>query len=161
MRTEEEITKIYLRNRQLLYKICFLHMKNASDAEDILSDTFCKLIDKSPRFVDTEHEKAWLIRVATNLCKNALKKKGRNHADLDDYSETLTKEEVGFAVENEVIQEILELPDKYKTVLILHYYEGYQSEEISHMIRKPASTVRNYLSKARVMLKERLGNEYE
>lgn len=57
----------------MIYRICFAYMKNVPEAEDMVSDTFVQLIKKAPYFENAEHEKAWLIRVATNLCKNALK----------------------------------------------------------------------------------------
>ena len=60
-----------------------------------------------------------------------------------------------------MLQAITGLPNKYKTVIYLYYYEGYDSAQIAKLLQKPNSTVRNYLREARLLLKERLGEEYE
>lgn len=160
MRTNAEITEIYKRNQAILYKICYLYMKNSHDAEDILTETFCKLIDRAPAFDSFEHEKAWLIRVATNLCKNQLKSWWRHHEDLEDYKELIGTEDQEDQY-SELLNALMCLPDKYKTVVVLYYYEGYKSEEISEIIGKPASTIRNYLCEARIILRKYIeGSEY-
>lgn len=159
MYTNQEITDIYMRNHLLLYKICFLYMRNSDDAADILSETFCKMIEKSPQFKDTEHEKAWLIRVSTNLCKNHLKSKYRQHANIDDYVETLAQDTSTDDMSENVRISMENLPDKYKAVLVLYYYEGYSSEQIAKILRKPASTIRNDICKARKLLKEAMEDE--
>ena len=160
MRTNAEMTEIYKRNQAILYKICYLYMKNSHDAEDILTETFCKLIDKAPAFDSQEHEKAWLIRVATNLCKNQLRSWWRRHEDLEDYKELIGTEDQEDQY-SELLNALMCLPDKYKTVVVLYYYEGYKSEEISGIIGKPASTIRNYLCEARIILRKYIeGSEY-
>lgn len=160
MRTNAEITEIYKRNIATLYKICYLYMKNSHDAEDILTETFCKLIDKAPAFDSQEHEKAWLIRVATNLCKNQLRSWWRRHEDLEDYKELIGTEDQEDQY-SELLNALMCLPDKYKTVVVLYYYEGYKSEEISGIIGKTASTIRNYLCEARIILRKYIeGSEY-
>ena len=130
-------------------------MKNSEDAADAVQETFIRLIRKAPAFENTEHEKAWLIRTAANICKDELKHWWRKHDDLDNYRETESTEKTEI---DEVFIAVMDLPDKYKTVVYLYYYQGYTSVEIADILGKPKSTIRNYLHEARKLLKERLGD---
>ena len=157
LRTDKEIADIYERHRKMLYRICFAYMKNAADTEDAVQNTFFQLIKTAPIFENTAHEKAWLIRTASNICKNELKSwrhKTENIEDQYDLAENETFDT------GDVLYAVLGLPDKYKTVVYLYYYEGYTGSEISQILKKPKSTIRNYLHEARVLLKERLGDDF-
>lgn len=142
----EEAVNIYAN---MLFKLCFTMLCNTADAEDAVSDTFFKLITKSPDFRDEEHRKAWLIRVATNICNDI----GRFHKkhcyvnleDLYDYAET--------EADYDILKEVLNLPTKYKTVLYLFYMEGYKTEEISKILSISSAAVRKRLQYGRDMLK--------
>lgn len=153
LRTDEDISAIYYRHVDMLYRVCFAYMKNVPDTEEVVQDTFIKLLQAAPIFETQEHEKAWLLRVATNLCKNSLKHWWRKRENLEDY-QAATKES-GIEVD-EIFQLVMALPDKYKSVVYLYYYEGYNSVEIAQMLEKPESTIRTYLKKAREKLKEEL-----
>lgn len=155
LRTDKEIKEIYERHRQTVYRVCFAYMKNSEDAADAVQETFIRLIRKAPAFENTEHEKAWLIRTASNICKDELKHWWRKHDDLDNYKETESTEKTEI---DDVIMAVMDLPNKYKTVVYLYYYEGYTSVEIADILGKPKSTIRNYLHEARKILKERLGD---
>ncbi len=154
LRTDKEIEEIYERHRMTVYRVCFAYMKNPADTEDAVQETFIRLIDKNPKFESEEHEKAWLIRTATNVCKDELKHWRRKNENIDDYPELQTEDAIKT---DDVFQAVMELPDKYKTVIYLYYYEGYDSAEIAGVLKKPKSTVRNHLHEARNLLKERLG----
>lgn len=154
LRTDKEIEEIYERHRLTVYRVCFAYMKNPMDTEDAVQETFFRLISKSPRLESVEHEKAWLIRTATNICKDELKHWWRKHENIDDHLELQTEDTIKI---DDVFQAVMELPDKYKTVIYLYYYEGYDSAEIAGILRKPKSTIRNHLHEARNLLKERLG----
>lgn len=157
-RTEKEITDIFVRNSNTVFRICFMYMKNTPDAEDAVQDTFLRLIKSGPFFESTEHEKAWLIRTAMNVCKNKLRHWWLKRENIEDLYELLQSEDV---IIDDLFREILSLPSKYKTVIFLHYYEGYTSAEIAGILKKPASTIRYWLSEARTLLKERIGEDYE
>ena len=152
LRTDKEITELYERHKDMIYRICFAYMKNTADTEDIIQDTFCKLITSGIFFESTEHEKAWLIRVATNLCKNKLRHWWRKRENLEDYGNLQT----GGIEIDDTFSVVMELPGKYKTIVYLYYYEGYDSVEISKILQKPQSTIRFYLSNARKILREKL-----
>lgn len=158
LRTDKEIEEIYERHRMTVYRVCFAYMKNPVDTEDAVQETFIRLINKNPKFESEEHEKAWLIRTAANICKDELKHWRRKNENIDDHLELQTGDTIKT---DDVFQAVMELPDKYKTVIYLYYYEGYDSAEIAGILKKPNSTIRNHLHEARNLLKERLGDIYE
>ncbi|MCH5353718.1 MAG: RNA polymerase sigma factor [Acutalibacter sp.] len=158
LRTDKEIAEIYRRHSRTVYRVCFAYMKNTADTEDAVQDTFFKLIKAGPAFESAEHEKAWLIRTAANVCKNTLRHWWRRRENIDDLRNVLPSEELKT---DEVIQTVLELPDRYKTAVYLYYYEGYNGAEIAKLLKKPQSTIRNYLHEARIILRERLGDDFD
>jgi len=157
LRTDREITEIYERNKKTVYRVCFAYMKNTADTEDAVSDTFFQLIKAGTLFESEEHEKAWLIRTATNICKNVLRNWWRKRENLEDYD--ILQVNGNIEIDN-VFSVVMGLPDKYKTVIYLYYYEGYDSVEISKILGKPQSTIRNHLHEARGVLREKLGGDF-
>ncbi len=157
LRTDKEITEIYTRHVKTVYRVCFAYMKNKSDTQDAVQDTFLQMIRKGPKFKNEEHEKAWLIRTASNICIDTLRSWKRKSESIDDHTNIRSPEKVET---NEILQTVMGLPDKYKTAIYLYYYEGYSSVEIADILKKPQSTVRNYLHEARTVLKERIGDDF-
>ncbi len=151
--TESDIENTVYAYSDMLFKLCFSLMGNKSDAEDAVSDTILRYITKSPDFNDLEHKKAWLLRTAINICKDK-HRFNKRHAciNLDDISEYAANEEdIG------VLECVMNLPDKYKSVIHLKYIEGYKSEEIGKILGITPASVRKRLQTARGMLKA----EYE
>lgn len=157
LRTNKELAEIYERHKNTLYRVCFAYMKNPADTEDTVQDTFFQLIKTGKAFENKEHEKAWLIRTAINLCKNALKSKKRRQENAQS-NERVQETETEL---DEVLETVLGLPDKYKAVIYLYYYEGYNSAEISKILAKPKSTIRNHLHEARGILREKLKGDFD
>ena len=157
LRTDKEIAEIYTRHSKMLYRVCFAYMKNAMDTEDAVQETFFHLVRSGPAFVSAEHEKAWLIRTASNICKNALRHWWRKRENIEDFQDIQSGETVET---DEVFHAVMDLPEKYKTVVYLYYYEGYTGAEIAGILNKPQSTIRNSLREARAFLKERLGDSF-
>lgn len=158
LRTDKEIAEIYKRHSKTVYRVCFAYMKNPADTEDAVQDTFFQLIKSGPAFDSEEHEKAWLIRTASNICKNALRHWWRKREDIEDFRDLPGMETIQT---DDVFQTVMDLPAKYKTVIYLYYYEGYTGVEIAGILKKPQSTVRNYLHEARAILRERLGDDFD
>lgn len=156
LRTNIEIAEIYKRHIKTVYRVCFAYMKNPSDTEDAVQDTFYNMIKSSVEFESEEHEKAWLIRTATNVCKNSVKHWFRKRVNLEDYKNLLKADDIEI---DDTIEVVMGLPDRYKTVIYLYYYEGYTTPEVSNILQKPQSTIRNYLHEARKILEQRLGGE--
>lgn len=157
LRTDKEITEIYERHKLTIYRVCFAFMKNPADTEDVVQNTFIQLIKAGPNFESEEHEKAWLIRTASNLCKNALKHWWRKRKKLEDYDGLKGKKGIEI---DETFTVVMHLPDKYKTVIYLYYYEGYTSVEIAEILARPPSTIRNHMHEARNILREKLGGDF-
>ena len=156
--TKERIEKLFCEYYSLVYRVAFSQIKNHADAEDITQEVFLKLLHNDMKFENIEHEKAWIIRVAVNSCKDLLKSFFR--------SRTVSIEDIVLlpAVQaeeyNNVLETVLGLPQKYKDVVYLHYYEGYSAVDIGKILGKNVNTVYTLLARARKMLQERLG-EYE
>ena len=157
-RTDNEIAEIYKRHIKTVYGICYSFMKNRVDTDDAVSETFIKMIKAAPSFESQEHEKAWLIRTATNVCKNMLTHWQRRLENLEDYANRLQTES-SFEPSG-TLTAISRLPSKYKAVVYLFYYEGYTSAQCSKILRKPHSTIRYFLQEARESLKQTLGGEF-
>lgn len=155
-RTDKEIADIYSRHVKTIYRICFTYMKNSTDTEDIVQETFVKLMKSGRAFENEEHEKAWLIRTSTNLCKDNLKHWWRKRENLEDYENTQGTDNFQ---KDDTLEAVMSLPNKYKTVVYLYYYDGYTSVEISRILSKPQSTIRNYLHEARNVLRIKLGSD--
>lgn len=156
--TQERITQVYYRHVASVYRVCYSFMKNKPEAEDMVQETFLRLLTSGQTFENNRHERAWLIVTASNLCKDTLKKWWRKHEDLDDYANILPAAD---PKEDSVVEAVLNLPPKYKTVVYLYYYEGYATAEIARYLKSPEATVRSRLSRARSILKDQLGGELE
>ena len=154
--SQNSIEEIYRRNFDMVYRISFSYMKNPSDAEDAVADVFVKLMQKNIIFETAEHEKAWLIRTTINACKDNLTHWWRRRADIDDYEHLRGDDALHI---DETLEAVIELPARYKDTVYLYYYEGYTTEEVAGILRKPHSTIRSHLSEARKLLRGVLENE--
>ena len=157
LRTDRDITEIYNRHVDTVYRVCYSFMKNQTETEDMVQETFLKLLRSGKMFESEQHEKAWLIVTASNLCKDSLKKWWRKSEDIDDPG--LALHHPPFEI-NEVLSAILELPADYKAAVYMHYYEGYSAAEIARLCRCPQTTIRSRLMRARKMLKNKLGGDF-
>ena len=155
-RSQREIERLYHRHVGTVYRVCFAYMRNAAEAEDAAHDTFLRLLRTQKAFADTNHEKAWLIRTAGNVCKDMLRRRRREDIPLE-----VDLPVAAFTGGDCVLEAVLALPERYKTVVYLYYYEGYDSAEIAGLLRKPNATVRGHLYEARQLLKKQLGGELE
>ena len=147
----EELAGLYRRHIQMVYQICLMLMKNVPDAEDATQTVFRKAMEHEGLFRDPEHEKAWLIVTARNECKNQLKHWWRTKRAGEEILQNLTWEQPS---DGELWDLILTLPEKYRMVLYLHYYQGYTALETAEILGKNPSTIRTWLVQARWKLKE-------
>lgn len=153
--TQKEITQIYNRQVETVYRVCFSFMKNRAETEDLVQETFLRLIRSGKQFENERHERAWLIVTASNLCKDTLKNWYRRHEDIEEYPELVG--ESGFA--SPVLEAVLELPEEYKDAVYLYYYEGYSTSEIARHCRCAEGTIRSRLSRAKKKLLQTLGGD--
>ena len=138
-----------------LYRLALVMLKRSMDAEDAVQEVFLRYLDRIGTFRDAEHEKAWLLRVTTNQCRDILRSRQRHpQVALDQVPEE------GHQPQDRAIWEaLMALPEKYREVLVLHAVEGYRTEEIAILIGKTPSAVKMRLSRGRKLLGESLGKE--
>ena len=140
-----------------ILRFAYSYMHNMYDAEEVLQDTMVQYLKKRPVIQDAEKEKAWLLCVASNLCKNKLKYNKIRVAD--ELSDTLVREErqdLSF-----VWDAVKQLPPRYRAVIHLFYYEGYQTNQIAEVMNRKESTIRSDLRRGRESLKNILKEEYD
>lgn len=160
MRSETEINRAVDEYSDMVRRLCMLHLKNYADTEDIFQTVFLKYALSSVEFESKEHEKAWMIRVTINACKDLLKSFFRKHTVSIDQ---LIEQPAPVPQDHrEVLEAVLSLPKKYKDVVYLHFYEGYTAPQISEILGKNVNTVYTLLTRAKKILKTKLGgSEYE
>lgn len=124
--SSDSIRELYLRNFDTLYRVSFMYLKNAHDAEDAVHNAFLKAIETRKRFESEKHEKAWLIRVASNICKNMLKAASRKNEPLSDN----IPDSCISGNAKDLLYALSDLPDNLKIPVYLFYYDGYSSDEI-------------------------------
>lgn len=145
MSIERDIRETVIKYSNMLYKICIVILCNEQDAQDAIQDTFCRYLEKKPNFHSEEHEKAWLIRVATNICRDMIRFRIRHpKVSIDELENSLVAPE-----QKEPLKELLELPVKQKTVIYLHYVEGYQIKEIADILGITEGAVKMRLKRGR------------
>ena len=145
------------RYADLVRRVCMIHLKNHADTEDIFQTVFLKYVTGTTEFESEEHEKAWFIRVTINACKDLLRSFFRSRTvSLDDLLEQPDQVPEDH---REVLEAVLALPDKYRDVVYLHYYEGYTAPEIGTILHKNPNTVYTLLTRARDELRKMLGGE--
>ena len=155
LRTDDCLEDTIEKYSDMVYRLAFSQMKNKSDADDVFQEVFFRYVRKRPRFESEEHQKAWLIRVTVNCCKSMYSSAWRKRTiPLDTYMAYMPEEQRDFS------RLLLKLPQKYLTVIHLHYYEDLSVDEIGKAIGKSPSAVKMRLSRARKMLKGIFGEDY-
>ena len=149
---EEKIQKY----SDMIYRIALTRCGTIENAEDVFQEVFLKYSEKTPKFENAEHEKAWFIRVAINLSKNVKKSAwNKKIVRLNENLEFKSKQEY------DVFSAVCELPQNYRTVVYLLYYEGYKVREISKLMNRREGTIKIWLYRAREILKEKLEGGFE
>lgn len=146
----KSIETIVNKYGNMLFRIAFTMLGNSFDAEDAVQETFIKYMNKSPEFKSSEHEKAWLIRVVTNKCRDILRFRFKNNSlDIETLKECEMEEK-----DERIISSLFSLPEKFKTVLYFYYVEEYTVNEIASIIGRTPSAVKMRLQKGRKILKD-------
>ena len=139
----------YNAYKTTVYRIAFTYLKSNEECEDAMQEVFLKLLLSAPSFESAEHEKRWLIRVTVNYCKNNLKLFWNSHrAAMEEINQLPADSE-----EKAILEEILNLPEKFKIVIYLYYVEGYKCTEVAEILDMKESTVKMRLKKGRELLK--------
>lgn len=156
MTQTEEIKNMIEKYSNLVYKIAITRTNNVENAEDVFQEVFMKYSQKTPKFENEEHEKAWFIRVTINLTKNL-------HNQAWNRKTVALEENIKFEENEEenIFQIVSTLPENYRTVIYLFYYEGYKVKEISKIMKTREGTIKTWLSRARESLKEKIEGGFE
>ena len=138
-----------------LYRLALVMLGRPMDAEDVVQETMIRHLDRLGTFREGEYEKAWLLTVTANLCRDALRARSRHpQVGLDQ-----VPEEGHVPQDRAVWDALMALPEKYREVLVLYAVEGYRTEEIAKLIGKTSSAVKMRLSRGRKLLEESLRKE--
>ena len=155
-RPADELETVVRTHGNTLYRLCFVMLGSESDTEDAVQEAFIRYLQKAPQFNDPDHEKAWLITVATNQCRDILRFRKR-HPQIDsEYLQELTTS----SSDSGILEALMTLPEKFRIVLTLYYVEEYRVGEIARIIGKTPSAVKMRLQKGRKLLEELYRKEY-
>ena len=147
----ESIETVIQRYKGTVYSVALSYVNSRDDADDIFQEVFLIYFRTNPQFNEEEHRKAWLLRVTINLSKNLFSSAWfRHRAPLT--------EEISFSTEeySEIYFAVQSLPESYRTVIHLYYYEGYSVREISDLLKKKENTVKSLLKRGREQLRKEI-----
>ena len=142
-----------------ILRLSYAYLKNTQDAQDVCQTVFVRLLTEPREFESGEHERAYILRMAANACKDLLKSPWRRRTcDLEACAQVPAPE----TSDGSVLAAVNQLPAHYLSVIYLFYYEGYQASEIGEILGVPTATIHTRLARGRARLRELLGGtEYE
>jgi len=153
----ETLSAIIDRYGQMILRTAYMYLRDRQKAEDVCQEVFLRVFRDNRAFDSEEHEKAFLLRVTINLCKDQLKSFWNKRIVLDDTKEPVPEGDIADKVASDearraLYESVLALPEAFKDVVLLYYYEGYNTREISETLKIPDATVRSRLKRARERL---------
>ena len=151
MQKEKYMEEVIRKYSDMVYRIALTRCRVVENAEDIFQEVFLKFSEKNPKFDSEEHEKAWFIRVTINLTKNLKHSAWSQRTVTLDENMIFEKKE-----EQDIFSSVSQLPQNYRTVVYLLYYEGYKVKEISELMKKSEGTIKSWLFRAREILREKI-----
>ncbi len=137
----------------LILRLSYTYLKSTQDGEDIVQTVLLKLLTGGKAFDSPEHERAWVIRAAINACKDELRAFRRKAAPLEEAAQVPAPE----PPRSDVLDAVMELPEKYREAIYLFYYEGYSIDEIAALTGRSGAAVSAHLSRGRKQLRTMLG----
>ena len=152
---QDTFRRILETHQQSLFVVAFGYCRNRQDAEDVLQDVFLKLFTHPPQITDDRQLHRWLIRVTINRCKDILRTPWRR-LRVESAGEALPD---AYEDDRTVFDAVMALPQKYREVVLLYYYEGYAVAEIAALLHRKPTTVQTQLARARAQLKTILQEE--
>lgn len=159
MRSQQQANNAIEKYADTVRRICMVHLKNEADTEDIFQTVFLKYLLSSVVFENDEHEKAWLIRVTINACKDLLKSFFRSKTV--SLEEVLEQPAAPNQEYHDVMKAVLSLPKKYRDAIYLYYYEGYSAAQTGKILHKNQNTVYTLLNRAKKQLRQTLGGDMD
>lgn len=159
IKNADEFKYIYDIYFNMIYRISLIYLSDIKEAEDVVQETFIRLLNSKRIFNSEEHVKAWLIIVSKNLCKDMLKSFWKSRrVDMEKISELVDQNsnDIEDPSLKYAVEELSKLPQKYKIVIYLFYYEGYYIKDISKILEIKESTIQTQLSRGRNLLEKRI-----
>ena len=154
-----DLDALFVTYGDMVYRLALVRTRSAADAEDVVQEVFLRCLKNNPTFESAEHQKAWLIKVTLNCSKSIRGSAFRRHSVPEDAAGELAAN--AEEPDSTVYDAVMRLPEKYRTAIHLYYYESYSVKEIASVMRTTESTVKSWLHRARGMLKDALGGDYE
>lgn len=153
--SREDIARAYDRHADVLYRLALSQLQNREDAEDAVQDAFARYIAAAPSFPDEGQERAWLIRVTVNRCRDLLRRRGhRAYIPLEDVAETLPQPQPDSGTP--LLETLRRIPEKHRAAIVLHHLEGYGVEQTAKLLGISVSAVKMRLSRGREALQKLL-----
>ena len=144
---------LYETYAHMLYRLAYAELASGHDAEDAVAEVFLRVLQAPPAFRDAQHEKAWLIRVLVNHCRDLRRKKSvRAYTPLEE----VTALSAGEKEDTGVLSAVMKLQESNRIAVLLHYFEGYSVEETAKILRTTAAAVKMRLARSRSALKSML-----
>ena len=144
------------RHAPAVYRLAYARTGSRADAEDIMQETFLRLVRRRPELRDEDHCRAWLLHTAANCANSLHRRPWRRELPLEESGAQVPGPEPGG-----VLEAVLALPEKYRAPVCLYYCEGYSTAEVAHILGRKEATVRTWLSRARGLLRDILEEEMQ
>lgn len=149
--TDETICRVVEEYSPMLLRLASTRLDSTADAEDAVQEAFLKLLTARPVFRDAEHEKAWLIRTTLHRASDLRREAARRNVPIEEAVNAAVPER-----DTGLLDAVRALPEKYSSVIHLHYYEGYSIKEIAKMLGVPVPTAGSRLARGRERLRQML-----
>lgn len=150
--------RLVAEHSQAVYRLAYVRTGSREDAEDIVQETFLRLVRAEPELLDSAHQRAWLLRVAANCAGDLFRAPWRKRDRPLEEAEGVPAPQ---PEPGGVLEAVLSLPESYRLPVHLFYYEGMSVEEIGAILGKRPGAVRTRLTRARAMLRDKLKEEYD
>lgn len=158
---EERLTRLMEAYGSSVLRVCYLYLKDHALAQDAAQTTFVKAWQALRNLRDGSTEKAWLMRIAVNTCKTTLRSREyRLYAQSPDMDELPDPAVEDVPPDTTVLNAVMSLPEKYREVITLHYYQGLSSPAVARILGVPQATVLTRLHRARKLLESQLKGWY-
>ena len=159
--TAPDMERIISQYGDSLYRMAFIYLKDAHLAEDAVQETLIKIYKNYSRFRNESNEKTWMIRIAINVCNDMLRKSWRK-VEVAELLDDIPAETYPDSTKYDgILIEVMNLPEKYKKVVLLHYYQDMKTQDIAQVLDIPIGTVLVQLKRARALLEKKLSRWYE
>lgn len=161
---EARLTEWVTRYSDSLLRMCFIQLKDHALAEDALQETLIKAWRAMPRYEQEpiQHDRAWLSRIALNVCRDLQRSRWMRHVDASKAIEALPPAQLAVLPEDRsLLLDVMALPEKYRQVILLYHYQRLTMRDVAQVLDVDVSTIHARLKKAEALLKRQLTEEVD